>query len=70
MDFINQHLNKNIYLMKDQFTLPDAYLYVMIRWLAHFNMKVADWPHISRYYDSLKNRAAIAQSLKEEDLEI
>lgn len=70
MDFINQHLSKNIYLMKDQFTLPDAYLYVMIRWLAHVNMKVGEWPHISRYYDSLKNRASIAQSLKEEDLEI
>lgn len=70
LDYINQRLGKNIYLMGDQYTLPDAYLYAMLRWLAHFDMKVAEWPHIARYYDSLKNRASIQMSLKEENQEI
>lgn len=69
LDLTNMHLSKVHYLVDDQFTLPDSYLFVILSWLKHFNITVADWPALSRYFEMLKQRASIVEALKEEGIE-
>lgn len=68
MKFIDAHLSKNKYLMGEQFTLPDAYLFVMITWLINFKFDVNEWPNVKRFFDDMKNREAVQKSLQQEGL--
>lgn len=67
-NFINEQLDKTKYLSGDHFTLPDAYLFVILRWAQHFKFDMAEWPALSAYFVELKNRASIQKSLQEEGL--
>src|SRR5262245_53851500 len=42
--WLNDHLANRPYLMGDQFTVPDAYLYVMTRWAQRLEMDLSQWP--------------------------
>ena len=68
LGFINKHLDKNKYLAGDKFTLPDAYLFVMLTWATHFKININEWSHVAKYFDELKQRKSIQQSLKDEGL--
>jgi glutathione S-transferase len=68
LNFVDHHLNHNFYLMGNDFTLADGYLFVVLSWVAHVNMKLSDWPHLPRYFNEVKKRKAVQQALKEEGL--
>jgi glutathione S-transferase len=68
LDFLNTHLSKNKFLCGDSFTLPDGYLFVILNWLPMFKINIAEWPHLANYFNRIKERAAVAKSLKEEGL--
>ena len=65
--FINKHLHNHEYLMGDHFTLPDAYLFVILNWMTYFKIEIAEWSHLSHYYAELRKRPSVQQSLKEEN---
>lgn len=67
---VDQHLSRNKYLLDEQFTLADAYLFVILSWLPHFHIELANWPNIVRYFNELKSRPSIQKSLQEEGLQI
>ena len=67
LKFVDNHLHRHKYLMGDHFTLPDAYLFVMLRWALFFKFDLAEWPHIYRYFAEIHNRASVQLSLKEEE---
>lgn len=66
--FINTQLGKTTFLVDTQFTLPDAYLFVMLTWAKHFKIDLAPYENIVRYFDMLSKRDAIQKSLQEEGL--
>ncbi len=66
--FIEDHLQKNHYLMGENFTLPDAYLLVMIRFMPYAKISFDLFPNLKRYFEALKQRETIQRSLKEEGL--
>ncbi len=66
IDYIENKLGKNVFLMGEQFTLPDAYLFVILSWFPKLGLDIQNWPNLVRYFDNLKNRKSIQQSLKEE----
>lgn len=69
LTYVDKHLHHNKYLVGDDFTLPDAYMFVMLMWAHHFKMDEGEnWEHLSRYFKELKNRKAIQKSLEEEGL--
>lgn len=68
LNFLEQRLSENRYLVGDTFTLPDAYLFVVLTWFPSFKLDLAEWPHVARYFAELKTRKSIQQSLKEEGL--
>lgn len=66
--YIEAHLKKNEYLCGEKFTLPDAYLFVMLLWAKNFHIDLSENTAVSRYLVELQKRASIQQSLKQEKL--
>lgn len=66
LSFINDHLQNNVYLLGQDFTLPDAYLYVVLRWTFYFKLDLSQWPNLVRYVDTLNQRPSVVLSLKQE----
>jgi len=66
--FVDQHLSHHTYLAGDHFTLPDSYLFVVLRWMSHIGISVAEYKNLSRFFDEVKNRKAVKQALEEEGL--
>lgn len=67
-EWIEKQWSQKKFLAGDHFTLPDAYLFVMLLW-AH--LKKIDIQHLTKlnqYFESLKQRPSIKKSLEEEGL--
>ena len=63
---IDKQLENHQYLLGGDFTLPDAYLFVMLRWTSYFNIELNKWSNLTRYFNTLNSRASIQKSLKQE----
>lgn len=63
-----QQLAKNTFIAGDHFTIPDSYLFVILSWLPYAKIEIKDFPHLSTYFDRLKQRDSVIKSLKEEGL--
>ena len=66
LTFVNNHLQDNRYLAGESFTLPDAYLFVMLLWTSYFNLDLKEWSHLARYFEELKSRLSIKKALEQE----
>jgi len=66
--FVEKQLEQKAYLMGDEFTLPDSYVFVVLRWLASLKVDISDCPNLQRYFAHLKERKSIQQALKEEHI--
>jgi len=66
---IENHIKNHHYLIGETFTLPDAYLFVMLRWLTPVaKISFDKFPNLKRYFEALKNYKSIEVALKEEGL--
>ena len=70
LNYVNHHLQNNQYLLGDEFRLPDAHLFVMLLWTSYFDIDLMEWKNLTRYFDTLKHRTSIEQSLKQEEIDI
>lgn len=68
LDIVNHQLEKNKYLTGDKFTLPDAYMCVISLYIKKFGLNKPEWTYLQRYFDELRNRKSVCQSLDEEHL--
>ncbi|CAM4385330.1 MAG: Glutathione S-transferase GST-6.0 [Legionellaceae bacterium] len=68
LKFIEQQLQQNTYLLGNEFSLPDAYLFVILQWLPRLGIETNQYPAINHYQTKLKQRPSIQQSLQEEGL--
>ncbi len=67
-DYVDKHLKNRNYLVGNSFTLPDAYLFTVARWLPHFGIDRKSWPHLSRFFEACKEKKSVLQALSEEQL--
>jgi len=68
LKYLNKKLEKTKYLVRDSFTLPDAYLFVILTWVMHFHIDVQAYPHVIEYFKRMKERPAVIKSMQEEGL--
>ncbi len=76
--WINEHLADKQFLMGDQFTVADTYLFAVTGWAkAHWLKSYEDTPirldslqHLQAWYERVKSRAAVQKSILEEGLEL
>ena len=66
--YINECLKHHQYIQGDEFTLADAYLYVMIRWAIAYKINLNDLSHLPQYLTRLNLKESIRKSLEEEQL--
>ncbi|MFI4963202.1 MAG: glutathione transferase GstA [Legionellales bacterium] len=63
---INNQLSKGSYLMGEHFSLPDAYLFVMVLWANHFKMDLSSYTHLHQFMKQMEARPSVINSLKQE----
>lgn len=62
-------LNSKQYLVGSNFSLADAYLFVILVWLKDVQIDIIDYPNLDKYYLFLKERPSIQLSMKEKNMQ-
>ena len=68
LDWLNTALGPRKFLAGDGFTVADAYLFTVLRWLPRVGIDEAQWPHLKRYHDELATRPKVVAAMKAEGL--
>lgn len=63
--FIESRLQHD-YLMGDEFTIADAYLYVVASWLPKQQIDTDAWPRLQAFLQRMEARPAVQRALREE----
>lgn len=66
--FLDKHFASNDFLMGSSFTVPDAYLFAVLRWAAPMKIDLADFPKLKAYFERVAARPAVQAALKAEGL--
>ena len=67
-DWIDKQLAGKQYLMGDKFTVPDAYLFTVLRWSPRVGIDLGKWKNISAYLDRAGARPKVREAMKVEGL--
>jgi glutathione S-transferase len=67
-NFIDKHLAGRHYLMGDQFTVADAYLFTVMRWTSVQHIDLARWSNIAAYMGRVAARPKVTEALQAEGL--
>ncbi|HEY2070113.1 MAG TPA: glutathione transferase GstA [Rhizomicrobium sp.] len=65
-DYVNGEIAGKQYLMGDQFTVADAYLFVMLTWAHH--LKIAIPANLHAFFARVSQRPKVHQAMKDEGL--
>jgi glutathione S-transferase len=65
-DYLATQLQAGPYLLGSQFTVADAYLFVMLRWSGAFSIELSRWPALEAYFKRVEQRPAVQAALAAE----
>ncbi len=69
LDWLNSNFGAGPFLTGANFTVADAYLFVILGWFGHVGLDVAKWPAAAGASSSALRRApAVDRALREEGL--
>ncbi|GAA3528799.1 glutathione transferase GstA [Zobellella aerophila] len=57
--YLDQHLAAHQYLMGDQFTVVDAYLYIVLGWCPMLGADLTPYPRLNAYLTRVAQRASV-----------
>lgn len=66
LQYVNELLNGKPFLLGNNFTLPDSYLFVILTWMPHLGIDYQDCENLVRYFQELQQFPAIKEAVKEE----
>ena len=61
--YVQEQLGDGPYLLGEQFTLPDCYLFVILNWTRMHSIDLARWPGLTAYVERVAARPAVAETL-------
>ena len=67
-DWLDKELAGKDYLMGKQFTVADAYLFVLSRWTTPTKIDLGKWPNLLAYQKRVAARPKVQEALKAEGL--
>lgn len=70
LKILDNHLLHNKFLLNEEFTLPDAYLFVMLLWLRNFKISLSEWPNLARFYKEVGARKSVQRAMEEESIKV
>ena len=62
LDHVAKALEDKLFLMGDEFTVADGYLYTILGWSKFGGIDLGDWASIKAYYDRIAARPAVQQA--------
>src|SRR5262245_53064757 len=68
LGWLDQQLEGKQYLMGDQFTVADAYLFTVVNWTRFVGMDLKEWPMLAQYQARVAARPKVQEALKAEGL--
>jgi len=68
LDWLEKQLGSKQYLMGDQFTVADAYLFTILSWSGAAGLDLARWSGLKQYFDRVAARPAVEQARQAEGL--
>ena len=68
LDWLERTLGSRTFLMGDQFTVADAYLFVVLRWCDYHGIDLGKWPTLKSYRDRIEARPKVVEALQAEGL--
>ncbi|HMT92710.1 glutathione transferase GstA [uncultured Thiothrix sp.] len=66
--YVNQHLADKNYLLGEDFSVADGYLFTVTRWLRVSKLDLAAWPHLTAFQKRMAERPGVHAALKAEGL--
>jgi glutathione S-transferase len=66
LDYVRDVLAGRSYLMGEDFTVADAYLYTVLSWSRYMKLEISGWPEIAEYYKRVQARPAVQKALETE----
>ncbi|TAH44893.1 MAG: glutathione transferase GstA [Betaproteobacteria bacterium] len=67
-DFIAKHLATHPYLMGEQFSVADAYLFTVLSWTGFAKIDMSPWPALQAFSERVGARPAVQAALRAEGL--
>jgi glutathione S-transferase len=67
-DYLSTQLQGKQYLMGNQFTVADAYLFTVLGWTKYVNIELGKWPTLVEYHARIAARPKVQEALKAEGL--
>lgn len=68
LDYLQSAVGGRRFLMGDQFTIADAYLFTVLGWGAHAGVDLARWPALKSYHERIGGRPHVIEALRSEGL--
>lgn len=66
-EWVNQQLTNKQYLVNNQFSIADAYLFTVTRWAAFVQLDLSALEHIQHYQTTLLQRPSIQTALSQQN---
>lgn len=67
-DYLTERLNGKPYLMGDQLTVVDAYLFTALNWSSLLKVDLGKWPRLKDYITRVAARPAVKEAMSAEGL--
>ena len=67
-DYLQQRIGDGPYLLGERFTLPDAYLFVVLNWTRIHQIDLSRWPGLTAFVRRVAERPAVQATLRAEGL--
>ncbi len=68
LDYLNRAMGSRSFLMGEQFTVADAYLFTVLGWGRHVDVDLVQWAQLQRYVERVGARPHVVEALKSEGL--
>ena len=65
-DYLERVLGSKSFLMGEQFTIADGYLFTVLSWGQHVNLDIGKWPQLKRFVERVGARPHVIEALKAE----
>lgn len=68
LDWVSMEIGSEPYLMGEQFTVADAYLFTVLEWSRFVAIELENWPNLKVHSDRMRQRPAVRAALRAEGL--
>ena len=66
LDYVAKELEGKTWLFGEQYTVADAYLFVVLRWTRGLDVELGKWPTLSAYFRRIRGRPAVEAAVNAE----